>query len=747
MCGYTGLGLLLFWFFLGGTIRSLLAQLKHGVATTPQLVDIAFGDSDAVELDGLRAFYRYEVVPIEVRVRDKDGAPVADRKPRLRIYMGENQVNDAGRRREVGLTYDESAQSWKGNWIPPYGVTGVYTARCSVDLPVTDFPEDYDWAAEREPPEPLRDPRLRLEDAEAADKDDAPRDTSAYRPDENALHPARGEREFRICGRHEMEGREPDCGPPGMGVVTWEILTPNLFACEVRKPLGRKGVSEDLTDWTGMFDWAQNWFDADTVWYSGYITSAAFGPLREGSPWHAGNTAPVSALGAEAHRRGMRLGVYAWAYKVVGPLDLLPDYTYAYRNEKTLLNVPSLLDERRVNDLAAAVAELNRNDNVDMIGFDYIRDAEPTFDAVNEFVRDVHPPVPEDWDALDQEAREEWLRGQCSDIASKTDLQVWRLWGWWRAHRVALNIRDIIERSECRKPLFAFTLSASHGMEHGQDPYMYQDAGADLIAPMLYQMPTQRLFEAYMTSSQENWRAYASLSPHLNLAPGNQVDYLYNQMVADPSRCLTDPPVPQRFYDRIHMALKEFAYQPRDEAGSPIPGAEYVPPVGVFCHDLQRASASFYDYLNDPYWGEEWALAGAAAYTDVRALWGRVPVSVTLETEGSPVTGETLRGNLVVRNITADPATASRGITVRGVSAWAVTAPGMQAQSASGGLVDIPPPNPETGEDGVRRIPVAWTVTSDGAGRSGWLMAAARAEWMNEGYWPHATAFRYVRLP
>ncbi len=351
----------------------------------------------------------------------------------------------------------------------------------------------------------------------------------------------------------------------------------------------------------------------------------------------------------------MRFGVYAWAYKTVGPLDLLPDYTYPYYDKDTLLAVPSLLDDRRVEDLAAAVRELNANENVDMIGFDYIRDAEPTFDAVNQFVEDVHPPVPEDWESLAQTAREAWLKAECTDPRSKPDPRVWRLWGWWRAHRVSEIIRDIRKRSGCEKPLFCFTLSARHGFEHGQDPYMYQDAGKDVIAPMRYQTPSQAQFDAYLTSTQGNWREYSSLSPHLNIAPGNQVDYLYNQEVAQPSLCRTDPPVPQRFYDRIHTALQEMAYQPRDEAGNPRPGSEYVPPVGVFCHDLQRTVATFYDFLNDPYWGEEWALAGATAYTDVRAAWGRVPVAMALEIENAAEPGEVVRGQVVLRNITTDP--------------------------------------------------------------------------------------------
>ncbi len=75
-----------------------------------------------------------------------------------------------------------------------------------------------------------------------------------------------------------------------------------------------------------------------------------------------------------------------------------------------------------------------------------------------------------------------------------------------------------------------------------------------------------------------------------------------------------------------------------------------------------------------------------------------------------------------------------------------MSVPGMRAEDASGGLVDIPPPNPAAGETGVRKMPVAWLVTGDGSGRSGWMMAAARAEWMNEGYWPRGTTFRYVRL-
>jgi hypothetical protein len=354
------------------------------------------------------------------------------------------------------------------------------------------------------------------------------------------------------------------------------------------------------------------------------------------------------------------------------------------------------------------VAELDQDSNVDLIGFDYLRDAEPTFDAVDQFVEDLAPDLPPEWSALGKEERQAWLRTEVGRW-HETNPTVWRLWNWWRAHRTAEIVRDIKRMSKCEKPLWAFTLSWQHGLQHGQDPFMLNDAGLDLDAVMLYQLESRAKYEAMIAGTNtDSWRDYAKKGA-LNLVPGDQADFYWHQKTLD-------PPAPAEFHYRITRALRECN--------------QVRAPVGVFCHDLRRTQGGGLG----PYSGREWALAGAAAITEVRRQWGTIPVEteLTILDPTSVRPGGWPTGTVVVHNLTDKP--------VEIVSVLTFSAPGVE----SGGdalrtPVSVPP---AASVD----IPVVWRITGSGADRGGKLMLAARAYWTNQGYFPSATVFEYVSV-
>lgn len=694
----------IFWFFFGA---SVMRSLRRGVTDTPEQrspVEIEFGDSDAGEVEGWRAFYRYETVPIAIRIRGRDGAPLSRVRPRVRVFQADLQLKDAGKRREVPLEYDASEGAWRGAWIPPFGTApGVYRVECSADTPAGAFPEDWDWGAAIRPsttPQP-KDERLHMPERPASSG-------ASAAPPPDRLVPVVEEREFRIAAR------EPNPPLDGFGAVSWEILSPNLLEMKPQRPNGMEG------DWRAVFDWL-DLYGADMLWYSGYITSADFEPLPPGEAWFRPNVQVIDPIGEEAHRRGYLFGVYCFAYKMNGPVELLPKYDVPYYNAGVEggLSVPSLLDDRRVNDLAAMARSLEENPNVDMIGFDYLRDAEPTFDGVDRFVEETQPPLPGDWGAKSFEQRMEWLKGHYASGIHAPDSTVARLWNWWRAHRVSQIIRDVRARSGATKPFWAYTLSALHGMEHGQDPFMFQDAGLDIDAPMLYQMPSTDLFEAFLRGNPtDSWQAY-SAKGSLSLAPGNQVDHHWNQQRE--SNIVADPPTPLEFYRRIRVALNACRYEGEG-------------PVGVFCHDVQRTMRSRYP---DPYSGTEWAVAGAAAFTLVRTERRAIPVSLVLEAPSTADFGESFTADLHLTNVTREPV---RGILPRGLSL-----PGLRAVETPNQPLTLAPGERAT-------MTLTWTVTdgsdarSAARGRAGWLMAAVRVGWGSESRFPHATTFDYVRV-
>jgi len=208
------------WFLFGASVTR---GLRRGAADAPTrhgLVEIDFGGSDAGEVEGWRAFYRYEVVPVTIRIRDRRGAPVPRLRPHARVFQGELQLKDAGRRREVPLDYDAATGEWRGAWTPPFGTApGVYRLVCTADVPAGAFPEEWDWATSvrRSTTRQPKDERLHMPDQPAS----AGGGDSGPPPDQPV--PVVEEREFRIAAR------EPHPPLDGFGAVSWEVVNANLL--------------------------------------------------------------------------------------------------------------------------------------------------------------------------------------------------------------------------------------------------------------------------------------------------------------------------------------------------------------------------------------------------------------------------------------------------------------------------------------------------------------------------------------
>lgn len=696
---YTALAAWVCWLFVGQPVTRKVQQARVRKQPEAHLVAIELGDSDAGEREGYRAYFHYELVPITLRMSGADGQPIANVRPTVRIFEGDLLVKDAGGRPEVPLRYDKAAAAWTGYWAMPLGAhPGVYTARCTVGIPARYFPEGYDWSRHRQAPAERQPKDARLLTRPSAPLSATGGGASAYRPPPDELVAVTVGRDFLVTSR------EPELPSElkGFGAVSWEALSGDPLHVTTRLPDGR------ASDWTAAFAWLDV-FAADALWYSGYATDARLGPLPAGSPWLAPNVAAIEPVAAEATKRGIKLGVYILAYRMDGPPALLP---YDSKLSKGLISAPSIYDESRIADLAAAVMDLDADPRVAMIGFDYYRDmgdTVPAFDGVDEFVDRLRPATPADWDQRTPEQRRAWLKGECAKWNSPRPT-TWLLWNWWRAHRMAEVMREIRARSRSSKPIWVFTLSWKHGIEHGQDPCMLLDAGASMIAPMLYQVGSVRQFEAMVSEDEKgSWKAYAG-DLGLSLVPGNQIDFYWHQE-------MLDPPAPQEFYRRIRRAF---------DACSGV-----RPPVGVFCHDLQRTMVSG---SLGPYSPAEWALAGAAAMTDVRRAWKRVPVevSVRLEEGGEVRPGGVPAGVVRVRN------TSDR--TLRDVSVQIFGTAGVRPDHAS-----VPPPR-DIAPGAEQDFPVVARVTGSGGGRRGRFMLAARVHWTTPGFFPSATAFRYVTV-
>jgi hypothetical protein len=297
-------------------------------------------------------------------------------------------------------------------------------------------------------------------------------------------------------------------------------------------------------------------------------------------------------LGAECHRRGIKLGVWAMCYLVAGSPEHSPHYQYAWEYDRGHLidghSKPgrrsiSILDPKRPHDIASLISSWAALPEVDYVGLDYVRNALGGYESAEEFVEEMKIAAPSGWNHWSREERMMWVARK--KVARK-DAHFIDAWQWWRAHKVASTIlRPIREAVGNRKPLWVFTLSWEKGWQHGQDPLMFRDAGADMDAVMLYECDKGQFNDLI-----QEWERYLQAG-QVNLLAGDCVDWVLHQR---------DPAGPAEFKRRI---LEGYYHLNR---GGPV--------KGVFIHDLLRALRG----RTGPWGTQGWMEAAAQVVNEVK---------------------------------------------------------------------------------------------------------------------------------
>jgi len=354
-----------------------------------------------------------------------------------------------------------------------------------------------------------------------------------------------------------ITGRTPAAFPNGFAVLTVEDLD-DIRGIHWKGPNGERG------DWRVLVDWAK-FIGADALW----ILSADSGGYSlkpaDDHPWNDRAPSTLRMLGKECHRQGIKFGVWAMCYLIGGTPAHSPNYQYAWEYDKGQLidgreksgrRAVSMLDPKRPHDIAKLLSQWAAIPEVDYVGLDYIRNALGGFEMVDEFVKDMRIPVPDNWGTLSKNERMLWLARK--KVARKDDAFI-DAWQWWRAHKTSHVIRTI-KAVVGDKPLWVFTLSWDKGWQHGQDPIMFRDAGADMDAIMLYQCDKEQF-----STITHDWERYLRHG-QVNLLAGDCIDWILHQR---------DPAGPEEFKRRILMG-----YHHLSRGGDA---------KGVFFHDLLRA--------------------------------------------------------------------------------------------------------------------------------------------------------------
>ncbi len=364
--------------------------------------------------------------------------------------------------------------------------------------------------------------------------------------------------------------------------------TRNIHRFEVETPEGEK------KGYKGIFDWI-NYVGGNTLWYLAAQTSSySEGDIDRDLPWLKDNLTNLNEFARASGEAKIGFGAWITCYRIFGRRNLKPDwYNYSYKYYRSSGEVKetegiSLLDSRRYNDIKKMARRFNENPDIDYIGLDYIRPAGGGLEMVDEFVVAMEIEVPDNWDNLEKENRMAWLGDIVTRSVNRND-PIIEKWNWWRAHRVSTIISRLRRDIDFKKPLWTFTLSWELGHEHGQDPIMFQDAGADLVGVMMYETDGPR-FDFLIS----RWKEYTRDHP-VNLVMGNQIDWPLHQYSVYPSG-------PAEYNRRLEKGIKS------------IKEGRYQNLKGVFINDFSRALWG----RKGPYSKMEWVLASARSFTKVR---------------------------------------------------------------------------------------------------------------------------------
>ncbi len=619
----------------------------------------AFGFPLELEVAG-KQFYRYQVVPITMRLQDAQGRPVVtEDPPTLTVWFQGEPVVTVGNLHKLQPRYRPREKDYVVNWpVPWMAQPGQYVVQARMKLA---DPAEWKWA------EP------------ASENKTVTKPKPPPRP--------RGEAWCIAQATIEIVQREPPAMPPGTCFATWEMDFPQG---PVALPRGGKG------DWRAMIEWAK-FMGADALLFRGACTSSAAGPLSREQPFVQRNLDAIPALAEEARHRGLKFGVWAIAYETFprNSNEGKPPYLFAQDISRTTgatrsLDFISLLDDQRRRDLANFARQMQANPNVDFVGLDYLRSDRGGYEMTDAFTTEMPVKLPASWHRYSEKQRWQFMATKI-EKEWQTDRDFYEQWNWWRAHLGATIVSEIIREAQLTKPLFIFMLSWNHGVQHGQDPVMFNDAGAALLLPMLYQMPSQEHFEYTMRS----WNDYMRPG-QANLAPGDQVDFYWHQRS-------TDPPAPQLLYQRMMDAQKRMIYGGR--------------PIGAFWHDISRAAVQG---RLGPYPGSEWALAGAAAFSQVRQAWNVYPLRCWLSCPTKGNFGVPLRARVTIENLSK--------VDVRDLVVRLESTAGVKASGPGRKVI------PALGAGQKIEVPLEAVVTTPNGARANRFMIAVRVEWPARDY-------------
>ena len=357
-------------------------------------------------------------------------------------------------------------------------------------------------------------------------------------------------------------------------------------------------------DYNAIYDWVR-YMKCDTLWVIGGQTTGWTGGITPEKPWAPAMIKNVENLAASKSKGNVELGAYVMSYFAAGGGHRNGGYevSIGYNSStKSLVESRhiSLGDPKRVQDIIDILKRYDANPNISYIGLDFIRTGEVDgYELVDEMVELTGVYTPANWSTMNKAARMRWL------AVNRGRKEIGLKWRWYRAHKESLIIKAIKE-SGIKKKLWAFTLGWNHGQEHGQDPYMFFDAGIDYDAVMIYE--ASRPQHVGMLTA---WPRY--LSGEYNVLVGNMIDNRLQDGSLRPEL---------EYMRRVYESEAKFNRSSRIR--------------GIFFHDVSRM---LWSKFRGPNTIKEWANINASIVSRIEEKYSENPFNVTVKLDERNRTG------------------------------------------------------------------------------------------------------------
>ena len=485
-------------------------------------------------------YYRFELVDIIARYIDLTENPITNCVLIASVHKNNKIIESVGGIKEIELKYDNKKNLWFGRWPIPYNPElGNYTALVKV---MPNYP--------------------------------GPVITASC--------------DFKIIGKEPTKPKKSLC--PLLIEYGGDI---------VHKPI--IGPDNKIGNWHNIIEWAK-FINADAIFMLAGESETYNSLVTPQNPFDPILLKNMEIISKETKKHNLKFGAWIMNYGYQGKncekLGYEPSLSF---NTSTGNVYPSymhisLSDKKRFNDVLNLIKKFDENPNIDFIGLDYNRTGHSDgYELAEECVKDMSISVPENWEQMSKNEKAIWFARK---IVIEKDENIIERFRWWRAHKIATIVNDLINLSGTKKPVWVFTLGWEHGKQHGQDPLMFTDTGIAYDFVMLYEANNVQFRQVLV-----DWKGYVS-SKQVNIVAGQTIDVT-----------LLDSPnllPPEEFVRRITLGSKKLTFGGMCD--------------GIFIHDLSRAL-----------WGKkgeftplEWFITAGKSISDFRNSFGELEIKVNL---------------------------------------------------------------------------------------------------------------------